>query len=93
MYLWLLAALLYGLCIGFVSIQFIKGSIVSFCLTIIYGFCILGTYLYTQERKDWKLFGKRVVIQYYIISYIVALIITIGWVAKNGLVSRNEGAR
>lgn len=74
-----------------VSIQFVKGSIVSFVLSLVYGCGVLGGFLYW--KNDGLVIGKRVVIQYYVFSYAVALIITIGWVAKNGLLSRDEGAR
>lgn len=93
-YIWITAAVLYGLCIGFVAMQFIKGTIVSLVLCVVYGIGVLGSYLYRKDSPAyWKIFGRRTVIQYYICSYLIGLIVTLAWIAKNGFTSRNEGAR
>lgn len=85
---WVLAAVVYGLIVGSVAAQFIKGSIVALCLIFVYGFGVLGTFLHT--RNDGWILGKRIVIQYYLLSYCIALVITIGWMSVNGLKSRND---
>jgi hypothetical protein len=90
--IWVLAAIVYGLSIGSVAAQFIKGTIVSLVLCIGYGLGILGTFLYRCEGKNWNCIGRRIVIQYYILSYVIGLVITIGWIAAKGFNSRNEGA-
>jgi hypothetical protein len=90
--LWIFAAIIYGLTIGSIAVQFIKGSIVSLILCIGYGFGILGTFLYKSEGNKWNIIGRRIVIQYYILSYLIGLLITICWICAKGFKSRNEGA-
>ena len=85
---WFLASLTYAAVISFVAIEFIKGSIVALCLIVIYGYGCLGTFLYS--RHDGFVLGKRIVIQYYLLAYTIALVVVIGWMGKYGLKSRNE---
>ncbi|KAJ3298015.1 hypothetical protein HK104_011239 [Borealophlyctis nickersoniae] len=87
--LWILATVLYGLTIGSVAIEFPKGSIVALVLILVYGFGILGTVLW---RKGGALvWGRRYVLQYYVMSYIIGLVIVIGWIIyAKGFNNREE---
>lgn len=89
---WGLSSLLYGIVIGAVAIQFPSGSIVALVLILVYGFGILGSFMYTKEVKP-LVFGTRIVVQFYILSYAIAFIIVLIWIAINNgdaTVSRND---
>ncbi|KAI8917404.1 hypothetical protein BC831DRAFT_142705 [Entophlyctis helioformis] len=91
---WIVNSILYGLIIGSVAIEFPKGSIVALALIIGYGFVILGSHLY--RKGDWQLssFARRPVIQSYVVSYMVALIVVLGWTIKaKGLKNREEASK
>ena len=87
--IWVSASISYAIVIGSVAIQFIRGSIVALVLIIVYGFGVLGTFLFRYESRPF-LYGSRLVIQFYMMSYAFALVIVVGWMAKNGLASRNQ---
>lgn len=89
--LWVLAALIYGLTIGSVAIEFPKGPIVALVLVLVYGFGTLGFYLYRKEGRSAIKFGRRFVIQYYFASYVVGLLVVIAWIGyAGGLHNREE---
>ncbi|XJO70908.1 hypothetical protein BDV3_000515 [Batrachochytrium dendrobatidis] len=88
---WILNSIVYGLIVGSVAIQFPKGPIVALCLVLIYGYLILGTYTYRHKRLSLSTLGEFPVLQSYLASYTLALVIIIIWVAKmHGFVGRNE---
>ena len=91
--IWGISALLYGLIIGAVAIQFLYGSIVALVLILGYGFGGLVMYLYFYERNPLT-FGTRIVVQCYILSYLIAFGIVLTWIGVNkGTInaSRNAG--
>ncbi|KAH6601293.1 hypothetical protein BASA61_002063 [Batrachochytrium salamandrivorans] len=70
---------------------FPKGSIVALCLITIYGFMILGSFLYYRGYLTLNKLGSLPVLQSYFGSYIVGLVIVICWIVKSGgFTSRNE---
>ena len=87
---WGLCVLVYGVIIAAVAIQYPYGAILGFVLTILYGFGILGFYL--KRKPGWKVPGRYVMIQHYIASYMIALVILIPWCAIYGIKGRNNGA-
>ncbi|KAJ3180695.1 hypothetical protein HDU87_001808 [Geranomyces variabilis] len=79
--LWTVSVLAYGLIIGAVAIEFPRGSIVALLLCIVW-LGGVGTYLVRSEgKRGWYVLGSRYVLQYYVASYAVALVIVLGWVA------------
>jgi hypothetical protein len=93
MTVWVIASILYSLIVAAVAIQYPGGVYVAVSLILIWGFSILGYILYrtdTKALKGFKLFGYCMVLQYYILSYSLALVIIIAWVSVNGFASRNQ---
>ncbi|KAJ3164836.1 hypothetical protein HDU88_005048 [Geranomyces variabilis] len=79
--LWTVSVLAYGLIIGAVAIEFPRGSIVALVLCIL-SLGGVGTYLVRCEgTQSCFVLGTRYVLQYYVASYAVALVIVLGWVA------------
>ncbi|KAJ1344843.1 hypothetical protein BSLG_000358 [Batrachochytrium salamandrivorans] len=68
---WVANTFFYGLIVGAVAIQFPKGSIVALCLITIYGFMILGSFLYYRGYLTLNKLGSLPVLQSYFGSYIV----------------------
>ena len=90
---WALASISYGCIIAAVAIQYPSGFFVALSLIFVWGFGVLGGFLYksdSQTFKGYKLFGYCIVLQYYIFAYSIALIIIIFWVSFNGFDSRNQ---
>ncbi|KAL2919728.1 hypothetical protein HK105_200642 [Polyrhizophydium stewartii] len=88
---WIANTLVYGLIIGSVAIEFPKGSIVALALVVVYGFGVIGSFLYRREALGPRSFGRLPVLQSYFWSYVIALVIIAVWVGKNkGFASRNE---
>jgi hypothetical protein len=90
---WGLASILYGCAIDAVAIEYPSGFFVAFPLIFVWGFGILGYFLYksdTNTLKGIKSFGYCVVLQYYIFAYLIALVIIIIWLSLNGFDSRNQ---
>jgi len=88
--LWCATTLLYGLIIGSVAIEFPMGSVVALVLILVYGFGILGTFLW-RIGGGW-IWGKRYVLQYFVWSYAVGLIIVIAWMIKAKGIGNREDA-
>ena len=88
--IWALASVLYGVCIGFVAIEFPSGSLVALVFLVVYGFAIVGSALY--RRGAVFTWGTRPVLQYFLLSYIVAFCITIAWViyTKSVFINRSQ---
>lgn len=91
--LWILAVLSYGLIIGSVAIQFVKGSIVALALILIWGFGIVGGLLWKRLQRNLFKIIRFPVLQYYLASYALALVITVGWMAKYGTKNRDDVAK
>ncbi|TPX58598.1 hypothetical protein PhCBS80983_g03032 [Powellomyces hirtus] len=90
--LWGIGALLYGLIIGSVAINFPKGSIVALVLILAYGAGVVGTFVIRKEgvRGTFAL-GRRYVLQWYLTAYTIALIVVIGWIIHaKGFDNREE---
>jgi len=90
--MWLGNVLLYGLTVGAVAVQFVGGSVVALVLTVGYG-GILGYWLWARMKGSmfWRI--RYPVIQYYFWAYVIGLLITVGWMAKNGLKNREEAGK
>jgi hypothetical protein len=76
------AAILYGLLIAGVAIDFPSGVIVAFVYLILYGIFGVGGYLvYLRKTGIQNILttGRRPVVQYFLLSYCVALFIVIIW--------------
>ncbi|KAJ3163094.1 hypothetical protein HDU86_002263 [Geranomyces michiganensis] len=76
--LWAVSVLAYGLIIGAVAIEFPRGSIVALLLCVAW-IAGAGAFLVRQEGKHAFVLGNRFVVQYYIASYAVALVIVLAW--------------
>lgn len=87
--IWIVASVLYGTIVASVAIQYINGFIIAFSLIGLYGFIILGFTLYRSGKPF--LFGHTIVIQYYVLSYIIGLTFIIIYIAIFGFKNRNEG--
>ncbi|RKO87335.1 hypothetical protein BDK51DRAFT_17426 [Blyttiomyces helicus] len=87
--LWIAAAVFYGLIVGGVAIEFPKGSIVALLLTIGYGAGVLGTYVWRMGGMfTW---GRRLVLQYFLMAYSLGFVIVIGWIIHaKGFGNREE---
>ncbi|KAJ3031840.1 hypothetical protein HDV00_008113 [Rhizophlyctis rosea] len=87
--LWILATIFYGLTIGAVAIEFPYGAIVALVLILVWGFLIVGGYLWKiGGGREW---GRRFVLQYYVWSYALGLVIVVGWVIHaKGFKNREE---
>ena len=73
----MLSALLYGLCIAFVAIEFPYGTLVALVFLVVYGFAIVGSAVWRRGKVlSW---GTRPVLQMYLFAYVFAFCITIGW--------------
>jgi hypothetical protein len=84
--LWLANAVVYGLLIGAVAVDFPSGSIVCLAFLLAYGAGVLGTFAVRSFWHDGTLlsWGKRYVVQYFLMSYMVALLIVIIWMSIYG---------
>lgn len=91
--LWCMAIILYTIIISGVAIQFPWGLAAALVFLVVYGFGVVGLYVYRLEGSvRWALgsWGKRPVLQYFLWSYVLSFIIVIAWIAKNkGFESRN----
>jgi energy-converting hydrogenase Eha subunit A len=87
-FIWVVASVLYSIIIASVAIQYINGFIIAFCLIGIYGFVILGMTLHRSGKPF--LFGHTIVIQYYLLSYVIALGLIIIYIAIFGFKNRND---
>ncbi|KAJ3052990.1 hypothetical protein HK097_005256 [Rhizophlyctis rosea] len=87
--LWILATILYGLTVGAVAINFPYGSAVALVLILVWGFGFVGGYLW--RIGGGRVWGKRFVLQYYLASYCIGLVIVIGWIIHaKGFKNREE---
>ena len=88
--LWIAAAVIQGALIRAVAIEFPYGSIVVGAYVIVLGLVLVGGTLY--RRGDVLSRGNRSVLQYDVVSYIVALAISIGWAGRSGLTSNRAAS-
>jgi hypothetical protein len=88
--IWIIASILYGIIVSLVSIQYQYGFYVSFGLIFVYGFLVLGRNLWKTGKAF--VFGHILIYQYYIFSYVVALVVIVIYISLNGLTSRNEAS-
>jgi hypothetical protein len=88
--LWILAILFYGLCIGFVAIEFPCGTLVALLFLTLYGFGVVGSAVWRRGKLvSW---GTAPVLQYFLFSYVIAFCITIGWLCytKSLFINRSQ---
>lgn len=85
-----LAALVYGVTIALVAIDFPSGIIVGLIYLVLYGFCIVGGYAVACD--GWRVrLGHRPMLHYYILSYAIAVVIIIAWIGLvGGIKSKSE---
>lgn len=88
--LWVTNAVVYGLLISAVAIEFPSGSVVCLAFLLVYGGGVLGTYAVRSFWRDRSLlsWGRRYVVQYFLMSYALALVIVIAWMCVYGLKRR-----
>jgi len=97
--IFLLAILFYSVLFAGVAIEFPKGLIFGYIYLSLYALP-LSIYLYfTRDRlqihpqNSWRSIinrGQRLVLQFYLGSYVLAFIIMIGWSGKYGIQSRED---
>ncbi|RIB20081.1 hypothetical protein C2G38_2180255 [Gigaspora rosea] len=78
---WILGGVIYSLILGGVAIEFPKGTIVGLVYVLILGIP-LGIYLF--KTGDLLSKGKRLVLQSYLIGYIIGFFIIVIWVIAIG---------
>ncbi|KAI9009561.1 hypothetical protein BC832DRAFT_551776 [Gaertneriomyces semiglobifer] len=89
--IWSLSSIIYGLIIGSVAIEFPKGPIVASLLVVLYGLGTLGSFLCVTERSRAYKLGRRYIVQSYVASYLIALVIIVGWlIYAGGFFNREE---
>lgn len=69
--LFLSSALLYGLLIGAVAVEFPSGSIVALILCLVYGYGVLGTFIVRKRDGSKFVVGTYPIIHYFILSYTI----------------------
>lgn len=89
------AALLNGIVIAGVAIDFPSGCLVALLYLCLYGIGALGLYCVSLYRsggdKNIFHFGRRPVIHYYILSYIIALFLIVLWIIiVGGMKTRSQ---
>ncbi|KAI8910882.1 hypothetical protein EDD86DRAFT_173192, partial [Gorgonomyces haynaldii] len=70
---WLVCSLLYSIIVTAVAVQFISGYVVALVLICVYGFGVVGGFLYW--KRDYK--GKRVIVHYFLHSYLMSFVLVI----------------
>jgi hypothetical protein len=84
-------SLIYGLLIAAVAIDFPSGIIVGLIYLVGYGMLFVGRYVWYNDGISTKMFGRRPLMNYFHLSYLVALTIIILWIVfVGGLKSRSE---
>ncbi|CAG8593023.1 5593_t:CDS:2 [Paraglomus occultum] len=84
---WVIGSLMYGILIAGVAIEFPKGTIVGLVYTLVLGI-LLGIFLI--RVKGISLHGRCLVLQYYLMSSVVALIIIVIWICIHGFTDRKS---
>jgi len=85
----MLSAVINGLLLGGVAIEFPKGTIVGLIYVLAIGIP-LGLYL-SKSRLGFFNKGRRLVLQYYLMSFFFAFLIIVTWVAFNrGFIDRES---
>lgn len=89
--LYVVASIIYGLIIGGVALNFPSGSIVALILCLVYGFGIIGTYLYRKGGvKIFATWGTYPVLQYFFNAYVIGFCIVVGWMSVKGTKNLKE---
>ena len=94
---------LYALLLAGVAIDFPSGLIVGLVFCIIYGFGLVGSYLYRTHFKagiqhngiiiNTSTLGSRPILHYFLLSYLLAVIIMILWIITvGGVKSRSQAS-
>jgi hypothetical protein len=93
--IWIANSIVYGLMIAAIGTQYPKGPFVSLGLSILYGICFLGSFLF--RKGNMTTFGYCIVLQSYFLSYIVGysflscrFLIVLFYGIKQGFQGRNE---
>ena len=84
---WILGSLAYGILIAGVAIEFPKGTIVGLAYTLVVGVS-LGIFLIREKGISFH--SRRLVLQYYLMSSVVALIIIVIWICIHGFTDRKS---
>ena len=89
-----ISAICYGMVTSGVAINFPAGSVVALVYLLTYGiFGLFGYRYYLSSRDTWhgfKLFA-RPILDYYILSYTISLVIVLIWVGYSGSVWITRG--
>lgn len=81
----IISAIVFALLVAGVAIQFPSGTIVGLIYIILYGYGIIGGYLYYQynvqsDKRALTQYGSYPILHYFLVGYTIALIIIILWV-------------
>jgi hypothetical protein len=87
----ILNSLIYGLLIAAVAIDFPSGILVGLIYLVGYGMLFVGRYVWYNDGISTKMFGRRPLMNYFHLSYLIALTIIILWIVfVSGLKSRSQ---
>eukprot|EP01034_Spumella_vulgaris_P025187 gene25187-31617_t len=89
------ASLTFALLIAGVAADFQSGLIVAILYLVLYGFCVVGGYVfYVYHYLDDKtvvVFGSRPILHHFLLSYVIAFVLVILYIASvGGLKDRSE---
>eukprot|EP01039_Chlorochromonas_danica_P008019 gene8020-8845_t len=89
------ASLILGLLISATAINFPSGLLVFLIYVVLYGGGVLGGFLWSEykTRGDGTVvrFGRRPVLHYFLLAYLIALVIIVAWIiAVGGLKTRSQ---
>src|SRR5437660_7567517 len=86
--LWISSGVLYSLLLAAVSIEFPKGTIVGL-IYLVFMSAMLSIYLYRTDTLFSR--GRKLVLQSYLIGFLISLLILIIWISVNRcFVNREE---
>jgi hypothetical protein len=90
-----LASLTFALLIAGVAADFQSGLIVAIVYLVLYGFCVVGGYVFYVYHylndKTVAVFGSRPILHHFLLSYVIAFVLVILYIASvGGLKNRHE---
>ena|SRR6185369_8536332 len=84
---WIIGSLANSILIAGVAIEFPKGTIVGLVYTLVAGI-LLGIFLF--RVNGISLHSRRLVLQYYFMSSVVALLMIVIWICIHGFTDRKS---
>lgn len=84
----IIASVVLAVLITAVAIDFPSGTIVGFIYLVVYGMFIVGGYMWYVYRVEHDsnviVFGNRPILHHFFLSYVLALLLLIAWIATMG---------